>query len=253
MLNRNSDLAVLVKDRFDQELLMISPHPDDIAYSLGGTVQHLSRTSSWTILTVFNKSCYAPEYPACTAEAEITRIRDEEDHRYAEHVGARRIALNFRDASVLGHSAESELKASHLDERFEPVCAALDRSLGVIGPKLILAPLGLGGHVDHRLVFEALARSPHAHLAKILYYEDLPYACHLTTEQLLVQVRARLGEEAQPWLNDITEVLPSKLAAASIYLSQGDRDRVALAGYANRIHPAEHRCAERLWQANRVF
>jgi len=253
MLNINSDLPVLIKDfwSFNQRLVILSPHSDDVAYSLGGTVRHLSKTSNRTILTVFNKSCYAPAYPACATEAEVSRIRNEEDQRYAEYVGARLVALNFADASVLGHTAESELNASYLDERFEPVCDALDGALGRIGPNLILSPLSLGGHVDHRIVFEALGRSFHARRAKILYYEDLPYVCHLTNEGLLVQVRSKLGEGAQPLLNDITDVLASKLAAFSIYRSQWCvKDEAALVGYANRIHPVEHRYAERLWQVN---
>lgn len=254
MLSYNSEPSALVSDQwsFNQRVVILSPHSDDVAYSLGGTVRRLPRDSVWTILTVFNKSCYAPEYPHQTAEVEISRIRDEEDHRYAEAVGAKRVALNLADASVLGHTAESELRASYLDERFEPVAAALDEALSVISPDLILAPLALGGHVDHRIVFEAVGRSSHVHRAKILYYEDLPYACHLPGEELLVEVQARLGEGVRPLLNDITDVLGLKLTASSIYHSQGDWDEAALISYANRIHPVEHRCAERLWHVKGV-
>jgi len=46
---------------------------------------------------------------------------------------------------------------------------------------LVLAPLALGGHVDHLLVREA-ARQAFA-AETLLFYEDLPYACWMSAAE----------------------------------------------------------------------
>ena len=51
------------------------------------------------------------------------------------------------------------------------MCAPLIQQLTGSGPHLVLAPLGVGGHVDHVLVRNAAERSG----ARVVYYSDFPY------------------------------------------------------------------------------
>lgn len=234
------------------KVLILSPHPDDVAYSLGGTVRQFSHSFECTILTVFNQSCYAPSYAGLSSTSEVTRVRDDEDLRYARWVNARRVALDFADASVLGHTAESELRASFLDERFEAVCRALDAAGAAHSPDVVFAPLALGGHVDHRIVFEALRRSTSLRAARVFYYEDLPYAWSLSPAALRAQVRERLGEGARPVLCDITRVIAEKKTGISFYRSQDSLTESApILAHAARAHPRPSSYAERLWRPQR--
>lgn len=213
----------------------------------------VSHSFDCTILTVFNQSCYAPSCAGLSSTPEVTRIRDDEDRRYARWVNARRIALDFPDASVLGHSAESELRASYLDERFEAVCRALDAACEELSPDLVFAPLALGGHVDHRIVFEALRRSTRLRAARVFYYEDLPYAWSLPPASLLAQVRERLGEGARPVRVDITRVIAEKQTGISFYRSQDSLSESApILAHAARAHPRPSSFAERLWRRQRT-
>ena len=50
------------------------------------------------------------------------------------------------------------------------MCDFIQRLAGS-GPHLLLAPLGVGGHVDHVLVRSAAERSG----ARVAYYSDFPY------------------------------------------------------------------------------
>ena len=49
------------------------------------------------------------------------------------------------------------------------------------GFDLVLAPLALGGHIDHRIAREAVRNIVAA--PSLGFYEDLPYACRMTQAQ----------------------------------------------------------------------
>ena len=52
----------------------------------------------------------------------------------------------------------------------------------------MLAPMGLGGHVDHRLVCEAARQAVPAD--RLALYEDRPYACYLADDEIEAAARA---------------------------------------------------------------
>jgi hypothetical protein len=60
------------------------------------------------------------------------------------------------------------------------------------GCKRVVAPLGIGEHVDHQIVHEAARTLPDVEVA---FYEDTP---HVLTGYALAQRLARLGFEPQP-------------------------------------------------------
>ncbi|MBS1807434.1 MAG: PIG-L family deacetylase [Acidobacteria bacterium] len=230
------------------KLVILSPHPDDIAYSLGGTVQQFHLDMEWTILTVFGRSVYAPHCPKAVTESDISNIRNREDVYYTNQVGARLIKFNFPDASIMGYTSESELSASYQDARFSKICSSLDQCLRNIRPDRIIIPLALCDHVDHRIVFEAASRSSALLCADVWYYEDLPYAWYLSEEDLQRQIRARLGSAANSLCINITRELPRKLKMLAGYSSQiCSQDQEVVINYASRVQSGAFMYAERLW------
>ncbi|HEY0069599.1 MAG TPA: hypothetical protein VGE04_06480, partial [Chloroflexia bacterium] len=79
------------------------------------------------------------------------------------------------------------------------------------------APLGVGHHVDHQLVFRAARRlGPRF---GVLYYEDYPYAARQGGLDRRLQ---ELNMPAQPRLTPISELIGLKIAAIARYKSQLD-------------------------------
>jgi LmbE family N-acetylglucosaminyl deacetylase len=76
----------------------------------------------------------------------------------------------------------------------------------------LYAPLGLGHHVDHRIVQAAVQASD----LRVTYYEDFPYA-----EDSQELAEAVAGAYLQPEVVALTETaLQAKIAAIACYASQ---------------------------------
>jgi LmbE family N-acetylglucosaminyl deacetylase len=172
--------------------LFLSPHYDDIPLSAGATVRLLadngltpetrvvfgSEPDGAQPLTAFAASLH--DAWGLSADEVIARRKGEEDAA-AAILGARSTVLPFRDAIYRGELYLSD------DDLFGPPAAEEAGSLpGAIIDALTLparpdaetrlyAPLGVGRHVDHQMVFrtgvELAARG-----WDVWFYEDVPYA-----------------------------------------------------------------------------
>lgn len=169
--------------------LYLSPHLDDIALSCGGQV--FARTQAGERVLVVTTMAGEPPAGPLSAFAQSLHTRwelaaDVVAARRAEDVAACQILgaewqhwevpdCVYRTDGVGGwrypdwtavittlHPTDKTL-ITHLAKRFRQLPAAAT----------IIAPLGLGGHVDHRLVRRAAEQ---AFGDKVRYYEDYPYA-----------------------------------------------------------------------------
>lgn len=180
-------------------VLFLSPHPDDIAWSLGGTVAHLAETDAELFgLTVFCRTLYAPGSAAHGSSA-ATKVRAIEDANWAALTGVRLERCDLPDASLRGYDDDTEMGAEPEPEIVLEVMDHLQAVLAAVRPHMMLVPLavGGGGHVDHRAVRLAAYRLAPRHTPemKVLWYEDLPYAEGLqqrySDHPVLVDVRSR--------------------------------------------------------------
>lgn len=152
----------------------LSPHADDVAFSCLGQIalRRLARQQSGqsdpveqTLVTVFLSGM---------------EQRRQEDEKAAQILGCQYRCLELPDAPD-----RPEIRGDlDLFMRFGPqhlgiTNEVVSRLLPWLPPTAILyAPLGVGGHIDHRITHEAARalayqRGPSLRLA---YYEDLPYA-----------------------------------------------------------------------------
>jgi hypothetical protein len=113
---------------------------------------------------------------------------------------------------------------------------------------MLLAPLGLGGHIDHLLVHKvscAFAKNGRA----TAFYEDLPYAARISVsdiERIVKETQVRIGQKLRV-LNILTCLSANmKRKALSVYktqISQGIIDEIVK--YGMTFHKS--RIVERLW------
>jgi len=217
----------------------LSPHLDDAVLSCGGGIHaQVAAGESVLVATLFSEGPAnpAPELLSPFA-AELHRRwglghdpmagRRAEDRRALALLGATVLHLPFADGvyrtgpdgtplypsrnAIFGLPHPTESEASGLLDQLIHALATLLTS----PQSRIYVPLGVGGHVDHRLTRLAAERW-HPARADFSYYEEYPYA------EAPAEVQAALNNG--PWqaqLVPLTEAdLAAKVAAIACYASQ---------------------------------
>ena len=166
--------------------LFLSPHLDDVAFSCGGlaasladsgwrTVLVTAFTQSVTPATGFALACQLDK--GLPADIDYMALRRAEDMVAAERLGIDEVVwADLPEAPHRGYASAPALFADlHPDDDVLPALTGFFKQLHTsYQPDLVLAPQGLGGHVDHRQVIAAaLDAFPPAIIA---FYRDTPYA-----------------------------------------------------------------------------
>ena len=169
---------------------VLSPHLDDAALSCGALIFDASRVGcDIQVVTVFGGAPTLPIsesaksfHDACgLSDERAMHERSSEDDRALAVLGARSERLNLLEALYrVNSSGEScydfegaVFQGDVLDEgqELERVTAQLTVVLDRLDPDLVVAPLGIGNHIDHLLVSAAAKRLGR----RFLFYEDVPY------------------------------------------------------------------------------
>lgn len=237
-----TDAAAWLRDR---RVLLLSPHADDVAYSIGGLVALSGPGAAMTMLTVFGRSAWAlsRELRAEGVEA-IARARAAEDGAYCAVHGISYVALDFDDSSERGYDEAGELAAAPADDpQTGAVRDALLEQVRTLSPDLILAPASIGGHIDHRIVTQAVRSLGRDRVA---FYEDVPYAAWRSLRDI---ERALTGAGMTPAVAaDISRVLDEKIDGMWRYTTQTTAGTIGeMLLHAERLGMGGARYVERLW------
>ena len=165
-----------------RRVLMVSPHLDDAVFSAGGIAATLAVAGvEVVIVTAFTRSVLpATGFAlACqldkglSADVDYMALRRAEDVQALQALGvAKPVWLDLPEAPHRGYETAAALFGKVLEhDTIAAELACLLRPL-VDRADVVLAPQGLGGHVDHRCVIQGLL-----HLAprSIGWWEDTPY------------------------------------------------------------------------------
>ena len=168
--------------------LALSPHLDDVAFSCGGTVALLA-DRGWRVMvaTVFTRSIHPAGGFALACQrdkgladsVDYMALRRDEDAAATALLGAEPCWLDLPEAPHRGYdSAPALFGAVRDDDAVEQdVIAALRPLLDRLRPDIVLAPQGLGNHVDHQHVVRAAVAV--CDPARLVRYRDTPYAMRL--------------------------------------------------------------------------
>ncbi|WP_162924727.1 PIG-L deacetylase family protein [Rubrobacter indicoceani] len=220
--------------------VFISPHLDDVVFSCGGTVAKLaSRGWRCVLVTCFTRSVADPSGFALACQTDkgvpsgvdYMELRRSEDVESARISGVSRVVhLDHAEAPHRGYeSAKSLFGGVYLgDAVFEEVAVDLGFIISSEAPDLLFAPQGLGNHVDHLQVVQAvrevtekdregrpnprISRNPH-----VFFYRDTPYA--IRAGQTHPEPRLPSGLREIP-VGLIPDNLETKLRATEAYGSQ---------------------------------
>lgn len=214
-------------------LLAISPHLDDAVFSAGAMLWKAAQSGDRVIIaTVFTGNVARPTGFALACqldkglgpEVDYMALRRDEDRDACALLGAeaRHLPLleaphrGYRDAAALFGAVRPD------DAAGAEVRSALTSLIGEIAPDRLLGPLGIGGHVDHLIVRDALAEV--AGPVPLSWWEDWPYLDRSGAVDREGTRCTSLSEESRT----------AKLRACSAYHSQlgfqfGGRDKLRLA------------------------
>lgn len=177
-----------MNERFGGTVLVVSPHLDDAALSVGGVIASLVAEGTRVVVGVLFDGQPAGELSPAAREfhAQCGHGDDAMAHRAVEDrdamrvLGADRLQASLPEA-LYRRTAGGEVLYPCRDAIFGPVSqedCAVERVADVLrhwvhstGCAAVLAPAGIGGHVDHVLVSSA-ARDLSVQVA---LYEDMPY------------------------------------------------------------------------------
>jgi LmbE family N-acetylglucosaminyl deacetylase len=198
---RSSAVAAAVAD--GTPILVLSAHLDDAILSCGGLLTAVAERCPLTVATVFTAAAPPPHTHAarsflrqCSASDAATLFADRrtEDHKVLGDLGARLLHLGATDALFRVRStglgplgrALPELVHRYPTYRFDiakgrvsrgdrrlttDLTREVTRLVDESGARLVLAPVGVGRHVDH-LITRATGTGQ---WVDVVYYSDFPY------------------------------------------------------------------------------
>ncbi|WP_221353515.1 PIG-L deacetylase family protein [Streptomyces beigongshangae] len=204
----------------------VSPHLDDAVFSAGGVLALLAR-AGWRVwvVTCFTASVEDPGPFALStqldkglpADVDYMALRRAEDRAAQRALGTRPpVHLPLAEAPHRGYGSAAELftpprpgdtAESDLVRLLVPHVASAD---------LVLAPLGIGDHVDHLLTVRAVTAA--APLPRVGWWRDAPYVVR-GPDSTGAPGRGAPGDTAEVTA-DIGAVLAAKTAAARCYTTQ---------------------------------
>lgn len=214
------------------EHVILSPHPDDAPLSASSV---LLNCAGVMVVTVFSKTAWWRFGEVGERLPEVQRIRVEEERLMARLAGARLEVLDLPEALLRGHGMEDVFIATPTPTDQE-VMHSIRNCLREMRARWPAArwyiPLGIGNHLDHRLVRDAALAELKS--TTLYGYEDLPYAAEGGAEpEGLPASEVELFACPVRW----------KLELLRVYWSQFAYSRLApLQAYARKVgssHPAE--------------
>lgn len=248
--------------------LFLQPHYDDVALSCGGTAALLATGGKpVTIITVCASDIVATmvdDFAAWKHERwrisdpdEVVRIRRAEDQASADALGCDLRWLGIPDAIYRGerYTSDADLFGPIHAEELEMADHMAEELVGLPEWRegnTVFVPLGVGGHVDHRIAFATGAALADRGVT-IFAYVDCPYAIHTPSgvPARLAEVGDRLGSPVTVPVAD--EAFERRLAAIACYTSQvpiifrfTDDWRAAVRRFAEET--GDGRPAERFWR-----
>ena len=238
--------------------VVISPHSDDAAYSVGGAILTGFFPRPLLIFTPFTLSISGGYIQGEHDMRKVTALRTAEDDAFAKEVGARLLRSGLPEAGLSGKTGEyyfpllmsasllcgwppprnrvergarkvasrtpKALRSEFLDRiaRFDRLRTTLREQIASLlerSPHAVLvSPLGLGNHPNHIAVASA-CRSLRKKASQLYFYEDLPYAIRYSLRGIERHV-AFFDSDLRPVSIEVSGVIEGKIRNLSGYGSQ---------------------------------
>jgi LmbE family N-acetylglucosaminyl deacetylase len=226
-----------------RRVMVIEPHMDDAALSVGGLMLQRRADCEFLIVTMATQSV-ASSYRALDREffdiKTVSGIRKAESEIVARLLWGRHIPLGLVEATLRyhpqnwtldwfrrhQHAIYMYLEHSAGRDELEQWTSTIATAIADLQPEEIWMPLGVGMHVDHQLTRHACLNIMRANPKLVeqcvcRFFQDVPYAGDYRAHTAaLVKALGGAGARLEEERVDITTVMPEKLHLVSIFASQ---------------------------------
>ena len=226
-----------------RRVMVVEPHMDDAALSVGGVMLQRRAECEFLIVTMATRSL-ATVYRSLDREffdiQTVSELRKAESDIVARLLWGRHIPLGLIEATLRYHPQNWTLDwfrrhqagiwacLEHAPGRneLEQWTATLAKAVAELQPEEIWMPLGVGMHADHQLTRHAclniLRTNPKlVEQCVCRLFQDVPYAANERAHTAaLVKTLEDAGVELAEERLDITAEMPEKMHLLSIYASQ---------------------------------
>ena len=181
--------------------IYLQPHSDDVCFSLAGLAD---RRRAGVLLTVCPVTGYVALRPGDVAPPAqtVTALRMAEDEAFCRASGLAARALDLPCSSLLGYRpfdlSRADENRKRIEEQLLGAVLALAEKEDSGARSWLFCPCGVGGHVDHVAVFDAIMGNYRRLSARfhIAFYETL--RLRLETQGARAQDPARVGVVFRP-------------------------------------------------------
>jgi LmbE family N-acetylglucosaminyl deacetylase len=261
-----------VDEQERRRILVIEPHCDDAALSVGATMWKMRKEVEFHLLTMASRSNYTSAFQLHRNyfdRAAITAMRTAEGNLFARHLGGHYHCADMAEATLRYN--DSDWNLSFYNSHQVPIAISNNRR----APRAVLdkwierlrgffhgqafdeiwVPLGAGTHSDHDLARNAaleLISKEHPR-ALVRLYEDVPYGAEFQEHtRRILRALAEAGAKLTPWPQDVTAEFPAKLSLLEIFASQFKVRSIRAGVERSAGGPAEPTRRERLWTLERL-
>lgn len=234
-----------------KKYIVLSPHPDDTCFSIGGTILKNRLEAKFINCDVFTEKKYnILNLP----EDGINDIILKEETDAMRALGISNIMLGYMDVYLRKKCKLSEVfgkkfSRDHIRQEsiYEQVKQSITKVINEVNPTGIFAPLGCGWHTDHLIVrigVEEIIKTRQN--LRLFLYEDMPYSAN---EGWLKEVLHDVEKKyhIKNYINQIDDVIESKNAIIHLYKTQvKERDIRMMNNYMSSIRKGF--VCERIWE-----
>lgn len=272
-----SELCELVEPPFPEvrrRILVIEPHADDAALSLGGVMWLRRRECDFIVATMASRTNFTSYYYTGRHYFDVGRvmeIRRGESNLFARMIGGSHVAAGLTDAALRYRDTDWSLdffnhhrlsiaaataRSANKEEQ-ERWTEAVRRLLVQTPSHEVWIPLG-GPHTDHQMTVNAclaaFVSDPSLVTGRVVrVYQEVPYAAQFPgyTGEMLAALR-RTGAELEPETIPIGEVFDQKLRLVSVYSSQFKMHKMRSGIEASALVHGSGEHSELLWTVRRM-
>jgi LmbE family N-acetylglucosaminyl deacetylase len=226
-----------------RRVMVIEPHMDDAALSVGGLMLQRRAECEFLLVTVATQSV-ATSYRGIDRDffdmQTISNLREAESEIVARMVWGRHIPLGLVEATLRYYPQKwtrdwfqrhEQAVWEYLEHaagrgELELWTSTIAKAIENLQPEEIWMPLGIGVHVDHQLTRHAclniLRTNPKlVEQCVCRFFQDVPYAANFPnhTAELVATLRGA-GLKLEEERVDVADVKQDKMRLLSVYLSQ---------------------------------
>lgn len=213
--------------RLKRNILLIAPHPDDIAYSC--ILPTLDKDNECSVMTVFSRSRFAYGSSISYNEDIISAVRKSEELEFCRFINAKLHVLDYLDSSL---TFSHDINYNDLYPYQNELADVINTCIYDNRFDQVYFPVALGWHYDHKIIRDVIMKKVIQNckdITQFIMYEDLPYTLQFSEKEIGTKLfslcKIHRFADLYTYMMKSSDV-DSQIHAIEIYKSQYDKDTI---------------------------